>query len=214
MHQPRLRRPSPALVIAVVALLMAMGGTGYAAFKLPKNSVKAKQIATGAVGSSEVKNKSLKVADISTAAQNALKGQKGDKGDTGAVGPSSATEVFRDSGPADISGSGTTVATLSNLPPGAYAIHAKAEVFGSGTNQLARCQVNAEGDNDFSEATIGAGAGGATSATLPVQVTHTFAGTGTVTLVCLKDGAPTIAVIRSKIEAIHVGSESHSAVTG
>lgn len=29
-------RPSPALIVAVVAFVVAMVGTGYAAFKLPK----------------------------------------------------------------------------------------------------------------------------------------------------------------------------------
>ncbi len=47
----RLRRlrPTPALVVAFVALFAAMGGMGYAAAKLKPNSVKAKNIRTGAV---------------------------------------------------------------------------------------------------------------------------------------------------------------------
>ena len=32
-------RPSPAMVIALVALTVALGGTGYAAVTLPTNSV-------------------------------------------------------------------------------------------------------------------------------------------------------------------------------
>jgi len=68
------RRPSPALVIALVALFVALGGTGYAAFSLPKNSVGTKQLkknaVTGskikknAVTGSKVKNDSLTGADI------------------------------------------------------------------------------------------------------------------------------------------------------
>jgi hypothetical protein len=41
--------PSPALVVACLALLVALGGTGYAAFKLPAGSVGAKQLKKGAV---------------------------------------------------------------------------------------------------------------------------------------------------------------------
>ncbi len=76
------RRPSPALVIAVIALFVAMGGTGYAALKLPKNSVGSRQIKTGAVGTSEVKNGSLRLKDFG-------KGQipAGARGATGPVGP-------------------------------------------------------------------------------------------------------------------------------
>jgi hypothetical protein len=37
-------RPSPSMVVAFVALLVAMGGTGYAAIVLPANSVGSKQV--------------------------------------------------------------------------------------------------------------------------------------------------------------------------
>jgi len=52
----RLRRflPTPALVVAFVALFAAMGGLGYAAAKLKPNSVKAKNIRSGAVTSDKL----------------------------------------------------------------------------------------------------------------------------------------------------------------
>ena len=40
-------RPTPALVVAFVALFAAMGGIGYAAVKLTPASVKTKNIQTG-----------------------------------------------------------------------------------------------------------------------------------------------------------------------
>jgi hypothetical protein len=45
----RALRPTPALVIAFVALFAAMGGIGYSAVKMKANSVKTKNIRTGAV---------------------------------------------------------------------------------------------------------------------------------------------------------------------
>ena len=60
----RIRRPSPALVISVIALVFAVAGTGYAAFNLPKNSVGTKQIKKNAVNGSKVKNRSLTGKDI------------------------------------------------------------------------------------------------------------------------------------------------------
>ncbi len=42
-------RPTPALVVAFVALFAAMGGIGYSAVKIKPNSVKTKNIKTGAV---------------------------------------------------------------------------------------------------------------------------------------------------------------------
>ncbi|HEX3293315.1 MAG TPA: hypothetical protein VHR38_06210 [Solirubrobacterales bacterium] len=46
--------PTPALVVAFVALFAAMGGLGYAAGKLKPNSVKAKNIRSGAVTSDKL----------------------------------------------------------------------------------------------------------------------------------------------------------------
>ena len=42
-------RPSPAMIVACIALFVAMGGVGVAALKLSKNSVKTKTIKNGAV---------------------------------------------------------------------------------------------------------------------------------------------------------------------
>jgi len=50
------RRPSPALIISLIALLVALGGTSYAAFKLPKNSVGTKQLKNNAVTRRKIKN--------------------------------------------------------------------------------------------------------------------------------------------------------------
>jgi hypothetical protein len=49
MHPPRLRRPSAALVVSTIALIVALGGTSYAAMTLPLNSVGTKQLKNGAV---------------------------------------------------------------------------------------------------------------------------------------------------------------------
>jgi hypothetical protein len=48
----------------MVALVVALGGTSYAAVTLAKNSVKAKHIALGAVGTSDVKDGSLLKKDF------------------------------------------------------------------------------------------------------------------------------------------------------
>ena len=59
-----LRLPSPAMIVACVALVVAMGGTSYAAVILPANSVGTKQIKKNAVTGAKVKNGSLTGADI------------------------------------------------------------------------------------------------------------------------------------------------------
>jgi hypothetical protein len=69
-----MRLPSPSMTVALLALFVALGGTGYAAIKLPKNSVTSKAIkkgavtnsklASNAVTSSKVKNDTLTGSDI------------------------------------------------------------------------------------------------------------------------------------------------------
>ena len=70
-------RPSPAMVVACIALSVALGGTSYAAIKLPRNSVGTKQLkkraVTGvkvkanAITSPKVANDSLTGADLNEA---------------------------------------------------------------------------------------------------------------------------------------------------
>jgi hypothetical protein len=50
----RIPRPTPALVVAFVALFAAMGGFGYAAAKMKPHSVSAKNIKTGAVTTNKI----------------------------------------------------------------------------------------------------------------------------------------------------------------
>ena len=59
MHKVIERLPSPAMVVACIALAVALGGTSYAATRLPANSVGTKQIKGGAVTGVKVKRDSL-----------------------------------------------------------------------------------------------------------------------------------------------------------
>jgi hypothetical protein len=60
----RVGRPSPALIIALIALMVSLGGTGYAAFTLPRDSVGTRQLQNGAVTAAKVKRHSLTGAQI------------------------------------------------------------------------------------------------------------------------------------------------------
>jgi hypothetical protein len=96
----RLRRPSPALVVACLALLVSLSGTGIAAVNaLPRGSVGPAQLQTGAVSSIKVKDGALKLVDFAAAQRALLKGDvgpagpqgpKGDKGDRGSKGDTGA----------------------------------------------------------------------------------------------------------------------------
>jgi hypothetical protein len=57
-------RMTYANVMATIAVFIALGGTGYALSKLPKDSVKAKQIATDAVGAEEIQAGAVGTAEV------------------------------------------------------------------------------------------------------------------------------------------------------
>ena len=83
------RRPSPALIVAIVALVVACAGTA---------------IAANLITSSEIKNGTIKKQDLSAKLKKSLKGKRGPQGPPGEQGPP---------GPSGLSGgtipSGTTV---------------------------------------------------------------------------------------------------------
>lgn len=98
----RRHRPSPSMVVALVALFVALGGTSYSAITLSKNSVKSKHIAKGQVKRSDIgKNavNSAKVADLSLLAKDFKAGQlpqgpKGDQGLPGAPGEPGSARAY------------------------------------------------------------------------------------------------------------------------
>jgi hypothetical protein len=53
------RLPSPAMVVACIALAVALGGTSYAAIKLPRNSVGSNQLQKNAVVASKLSARSV-----------------------------------------------------------------------------------------------------------------------------------------------------------
>ena len=73
-HLPRLlkgRRPSPALIISSLALVVATGGTSYAAVMITgkdikNNTVTSKDVRNNTIKSKDVKNKSLRAKDFRT----------------------------------------------------------------------------------------------------------------------------------------------------
>jgi hypothetical protein len=78
-----------------MALFVALGGTGYAAIKLPANSVATKQIRNGSVGAADIGNNAIASAKVLDGSLTALDfaagqlpaGQTGPQGPAGAAGP-------------------------------------------------------------------------------------------------------------------------------
>jgi hypothetical protein len=82
--------------IGLLALFIALGGTSYAAAKLPKNSVGSPQIRSGAVTQSKLE-KSVR-SQLAKAGVAGTTGAQGPKGETGAQGPQGAQGVAGEKG--------------------------------------------------------------------------------------------------------------------
>lgn len=68
--------PGPAMVIALIALFVALGGTTYAVTGLPRNSV----------GTAQLKNRAVTRKKLNKKTIAALKGERGPRGLTGSPG--------------------------------------------------------------------------------------------------------------------------------
>ncbi len=82
MCKTRFRRPSAALVISLIALIVALSGSSYAALMLPAGSVGTRQLAKGAVSTSKIKNGAVTGSKV---ARNSLTGANIDLGTLGTV---------------------------------------------------------------------------------------------------------------------------------
>jgi hypothetical protein len=114
-----LSRPSPAMVVALIALFIALGGGAYAAVSMPANSVGSKQLKNGAVIGSKLATNAItsaKVKDGSLLAQDFAAGQLR-AGPQGATGPRGATGFVGPPGPAGPAG--------ATGPPGPAAVSAE-----------------------------------------------------------------------------------------
>ena len=97
------RRPSPAMVVACLALLVALGGTSVAAVsQLARNSVGPAQLRTGAVTNPKIRNSAVntaKVANRSLLRVDFAPGQL-PAGPTGPQGPAGPAGAAGAAGPA------------------------------------------------------------------------------------------------------------------
>jgi hypothetical protein len=127
---------SPATVISLIALVVALGGTGYAAITLPADSVGARQLKDRAVTGKNIRANAVtspKVKDFSLQARDFASGQlpAGPKGDQGVPGPAGPTAATADgnypSPPANPTASVVLQHSEINLPT-AGRIYAQASV--------------------------------------------------------------------------------------
>ena len=130
-------------------------------------------------------------------------------------------EWDRENGPSVGSGGASTrVITATGLAPGVYAIFAETNISDTNPNSgnmldynptaTAQCSIDEDSDVAFGSTVIG-GSFFAGSGNVNMEITHTFSGTGTITMSCT---SPTAWVAAgSSIIAIPLSSAAKVAVT-
>lgn len=97
MRNSLMRKPSAALVVSVVALMVALGGTGYAAFGLPKNSVGTKQIKNNAVTGGKIQNGAVTASKLNVSGVTVPNASHATTADTASAASSATHATIADS---------------------------------------------------------------------------------------------------------------------
>jgi hypothetical protein len=207
----RIRRPSPAMVVACLALGVALSGSAIAAsVALAPNSVGTPQLKPNAVTSAKVLNGTLVKADFKAnqipAGKTGPAGPAGPAGAAGAAGPAGPSDAFARfvNGPVAIPAANTTLANLSIPTAGKYVLWAKAYVTATAVG-TATCKLVAGADSDTSVTFANVGA---TTFTLSNLVVHEFAAAGSADFQCAATG--TLQANFIKIAAIRVANLTNS----
>jgi hypothetical protein len=218
------RRPTPALVVSIVALVVACGGSAVAASHYIITS--STQVKNGAITGADVRDGSLRGGDLADGTITGAKIKKGSVPSSAlagatAPGQTSATEAFRKTGPVLTQGGKATVATL-DLKPGAYAVFAKVNLspnqednglletaLKSNKTIEGRCHLDVAGDADESAGAI-VSPGSENVLFLEEQITRTIDKNGTATLTCQAFNVPWKASDASII-AIAIGDSARVA---
>jgi hypothetical protein len=215
------------MVVALVALFVACGGTAVAAGVLITSS---SQLRNGVVTGAKIANRTITGKNV---ARGSLGGDLLSNGQIGtnkltkdAVAAlqssgSTAYEYFRKTGPEHQPANGSMrVVTAFNVPSGVYAIFGKVVVTDlappsnlliPGSPAAGRCQLSAGGDIDDGSTLISSSYGSGPG-DVYTQITHTFAGAGDITMDCTA-GAPWRAS-DATIIAVRLGNATRNQVSG
>jgi len=203
MRTFRLRAPSPAFAVSIVALVVALGGTSYAAFALPKNSVGTKQLKNRAVTTTKIKNGNVTASKINTTgltvpnAANAA--NAANLAGLGSSEYRTASNYTQSSTAKAITNASATIgAPIQITTEGTRRVIASAAVHAvngvAGTGVYLVCHITIDGTSGVNDTDYASPAGGFTvvdASVSPLASAVVGAGTHTVTLLCDAAGGAT-----------------------
>jgi hypothetical protein len=201
MHPGKLLacRPSAAMIVAVLALFVAMGGAGYAAVSIPNNSVGSNQLKNSAVTNHKIQNGSVGNFKLSSAAVGARKIINGAVG-TSQINPNQVQ--------ARVSGVCTTGALTAvgnagtvtcGAAPGADLVTANpsAVALGSGTTAI---------DSE----SLPAGSAYLVTANPQISVAATTGTSESLTVSCSLSAGTSTSVVQTRSVTVALGANAHA----
>ncbi len=144
----RLGRPSPSLVIALVALFVALGGTSYAALSIPANSVGSKQLKKNAVTTAKIKNGAVTAGKINTTGLTVPNATHAGSADSALIGDSPVAWAQVSSSGTVVAGRGISSANVSRQAISAYCFVGLGFPFKSASVTIDYATVSAAGVGD------------------------------------------------------------------
>jgi hypothetical protein len=190
----KLRTPSPALVISIIALGVALAGTAYAA-----TVITSKEIRNGTIQNVDIKKGTIQSSRLSPGVQKILGKNTGSGKTTGSSvtgGSRVAYEAIRKSGPENQPAYTIVNAATLTVPPGAYVITANTvmtaftgttnpleALLGTNGSQSGTCTLDAAGVTAQALQTIAVN-DRQTPATLGMQLTRTVGAPMDIKLQC------------------------------
>lgn len=197
--------PSPSLVLASIALILAIGGGAAIA----ASKIQTSDIAKQAVTNKKIAKKTIKASRV---ADNTLGGAQIDESKLGSVPKADTAGVagtgrstFKD-GATQIPAPSTGTVLSLDVPAGSYIFIAKGVLAKAGAT-LISCTTAAGNDTDTSSAHIDAAANN----TLVNTVVHTFGAAGTAVFSCNNPAGNPLFVTNAKLTAIPFASLQNTA---
>jgi hypothetical protein len=205
------RKPSPALVVSIIALVVALGGTAVAAKILITSSA---QIKNRTISGQDLRDRTITKRQIANSTLQSLAGTASPSG-------TAAIEAHRLTGP-DVPAGGPSPVLELALSPGVYAVFAKTTImpfitddglldtlFKDEKTRAAECSLEVSGTGDFATAPI-IGPGSTNPATLNLQATRSLDGPGKATLTCKAAPDAHWQAANTSIIALKVGSSTRT----
>jgi hypothetical protein len=222
------RRPSPAMVVALIALFISLGGVSYGVAtgsvgsrELKDGAVRSRDIRDNGVRGKDIRNGSVTGADVrESSLRRVPSATSASRADTAAAAgvANAAYSTFRDDELSLPAGDGPhTILTLNVPQAGSYVVLGKLSVLNDdAAEQEYRCHLVAGGDRDSAWSGEGANSGEDDSRAVAMVVVHEFAAPGDVTMSCENPTAAAGAGRASdrRITAIQVRALSNVAASG